>query len=146
MSSAPNQPESPIVIVPYNPRWPDIYQAERAAIVGATGSLFIAIEHIGSTSIPGLAAKPIIDMMASVTDLESAYAQANRLAAVGYVDEHTDMQHRILFGKRVPERGYSVHLHVVTADTWDTRNERLLCDYLRRHSRWHRHMGSSSSG
>ncbi len=133
MSPTQSHIESRIVIVPYNPLWPEFYAAERAAIIESTEAVFIEIEHIGSTSVPGLAAKPIIDIMASVNDLESVLAQTDKLARIGYADHHTDMPNRLLFHKHAPERGYSVHLHIVTADTWDTRNERLLRDYLLGH-------------
>jgi len=58
-----------IVVVPYDPRWPDVFAQEKAAILGAIGPRLVAIEHVGSTSVPGLAAKPIVDVMAGVPSL-----------------------------------------------------------------------------
>jgi hypothetical protein len=58
-----------ITIVGYDPTWPDRYAAQQVALRAALGRTAIRIEHIGSTSVPGLAAKPIIDVQVSVTDL-----------------------------------------------------------------------------
>lgn len=59
------QAQETIRVVPYNPMLPGLYTTERALILEATASLFTAFEHIGSTAVPGLSAKPIIDMMAA---------------------------------------------------------------------------------
>ena len=52
----------PVIIVNYNPHWPDVFDELRAPVVAALGDLVVSVEHVGSTSVPGLAAKPIIDM------------------------------------------------------------------------------------
>lgn len=122
----------PIEISDYDPSWPA--SAERASdeLRTALPGLFHAIEHIGSTSVPGLAAKPIIDLMASVTDLDAVTARDDVLRAHGYVLTDVGMTGR-LFYPRDTDGVRTHHLHVVTADTWDTRNERLLRDHLRTH-------------
>ena len=58
-----------VVVVPYNPQWPALYEQEAQAIGQILGENLTAIHHIGSTSVPGLAAKPIIDIMPVVRDL-----------------------------------------------------------------------------
>ena len=58
-----------VVVVPYNPQWPALYEQEAQAIGQILGENLTAINHIGSTSVPGLAAKPIIDIMPVVRDL-----------------------------------------------------------------------------
>jgi GrpB-like predicted nucleotidyltransferase (UPF0157 family) len=63
-----------IKIVDYDPAWPAMLEDERTRIVGALGSLFVSIEHIGSTAVPGLAAKPIIDLLVGVTSRAMALA------------------------------------------------------------------------
>jgi GrpB-like predicted nucleotidyltransferase (UPF0157 family) len=73
-----------VVIAPYDPRWPRAYEQERDAILGAIGDRVVAIEHVGSTSVPGLAAKPIVDVMAGLRRLEEAEACLEPLAAIGY--------------------------------------------------------------
>jgi GrpB-like predicted nucleotidyltransferase (UPF0157 family) len=52
----------PVVIVPYNPSWPRVYEEESKLIRGAVGGIVLSLEHVGSTSVPGLWAKPIIDI------------------------------------------------------------------------------------
>jgi GrpB-like predicted nucleotidyltransferase (UPF0157 family) len=59
----------PIVVGDYDPSWPSMFDDERTRIEAALGPLVLAIEHIGSTSVPGLAAKPIIDLLVGVTSL-----------------------------------------------------------------------------
>jgi GrpB-like predicted nucleotidyltransferase (UPF0157 family) len=59
---------APIVLVDYDPRWPTMFVREASRIRGAIASLAIRIEHVGSTSVPGLAAKPIIDIVLAVPD------------------------------------------------------------------------------
>jgi hypothetical protein len=57
------------IVVPYDPTWPQRFQAASAELLAVADHLFLRLEHIGSTSVPGLAAKPTIDMMASVRRL-----------------------------------------------------------------------------
>jgi hypothetical protein len=72
---------SMLIVVPYDPTWPQRFQAASAEILAATDHLFLRLEHIGSTSVPGLAAKPTIDMMASVRRLPDGHAAQPALAA-----------------------------------------------------------------
>ena len=75
----------PITIEDYNLAWPQVYENLHSRIWDAVGSFAIGIEHVGSTSVPGLAAKPVIDMGIVVpAEIEMAMA-INRLAALGYV-------------------------------------------------------------
>jgi GrpB-like predicted nucleotidyltransferase (UPF0157 family) len=74
-----------IAVVDYDPGWPARFAAERAAIAHALGDLVVAIEHIGSTAVPGLPAKPIIDLLVGVRGLAEARARAVApLGALGY--------------------------------------------------------------
>lgn len=92
------------------------------------------IEHIGSTAVPGLAAKPTIDLMAAVDRLDLVEEHENELADLGYCRHFNGMADRLLFVRSAEERRTHI-LHVVTLDTWATRNQRLLRDYLRDHPR-----------
>jgi len=67
-----------IVIVPYDPAWPAGFEAERRRLLLLAPGVFLGIEHIGSTAVPELAAKPIVDIMAAVPSMEAA----DRLLAV----------------------------------------------------------------
>jgi GrpB-like predicted nucleotidyltransferase (UPF0157 family) len=126
---------APVVIVDYDARWPAMYEEERQRVLNATGELIVAIEHIGSTAVPGLGAKPIIDLMAAVRRLTDAEECIEPLESVGYeyVPEYNKiMPERRYFHKGPPERR-THHLHIVelTGDFW-TRHL-LFRDYLRAH-------------
>ncbi|WP_053206388.1 GrpB family protein [Jiangella muralis] len=116
----------------YDPAWPALAEAAADELRAALPGIFQELEHIGSTSVPGLAAKPIIDLMASVPALDAVTAREDALRALGYRRLDTGMTGRLFYPRDDAGRR-THHLHVVTADTWDTRNERLLRDYLRAH-------------
>jgi len=120
------------IVVPYDPVWPQQFEAARAEILAVVGHLLRRLEHIGSTSVPGLAAKPIIDMMASVQHLQDGHTAQPALAALGYELVETGMPNRLFFQRRTGPGTSTHHLHVVSEDSWATRNELLLRDYLRR--------------
>lgn len=83
--NAPTPVSGHIVIVPYDPTWPSLFQRERLRILRAIGSRALSIDHIGSTSVPGLAAKPIIDIMLVVADCADDRAYTPDLEAAGFV-------------------------------------------------------------
>ncbi|MEV0130630.1 GrpB family protein [Dactylosporangium sp. NPDC050688] len=114
----------------HDPRWPGQAQAAVEELTTALPGLFPSVEHVGSTAIPGLAAKPVIDLMAATAALDAVVAAEEVLRRLGYRRLETGMRER-LFYRRDGDPAY--HLHVVTADTWDIRNERLLRDHLLRH-------------
>jgi len=121
-----------IEIAGYDPRWPQQAAAVARELAEALPGTFTRIEHVGSTSVPGLAAKPIIDLMAGVADLEAAAVElAAALPALRFVPQDNGMSGRLFFYR--DEDGRRVcHLHVVPDATLDTRNELLLRDLLRR--------------
>ena len=120
-----------IAVLDWDPGWPAIAAAVRAELrsnlpAGTWGQL----EHIGSTSVPGLAAKPVIDLMGSVADLRRFGAFSGpQLNALGYLLTDTGMTGRLFF-RRAPGRTLMVHLHVVPAQAWSNQNERILRDFL----------------
>lgn len=126
---------APVVIVEYNPRWPAMYEEERQSILTATGDLIVAIEHIGSTAVPGLGAKPIIDIMAAVRELVDAERCVTPLKTIGYeyVPEYNDIiPERRYFHKGPPEaRTYHLHMVELTSDFWE--QQLLFRDFLRTH-------------
>jgi GrpB-like predicted nucleotidyltransferase (UPF0157 family) len=130
-------PPIPVRIVDYDPHWPAMFEDERKRIVEATGQWLIAIEHLGSTSVPGLAAKPVIDMVAAVATLNDAKHIIEPLAALGYdyVPEYeVELPERRYFRKRWrgPE-GDKYHLHVVELGSEFWQRHLAFRDYLRRH-------------
>src|SRR5215471_18194960 len=82
-----------LVIADYDPNWPAAFAYERQLIMGAIGERLLAVEHIGSTAVPGLGAKPIIDVLAGLARLSEAEACVPPLAACGYVFVPEAMQY-----------------------------------------------------
>ena len=74
----------PIVVVPYDPEWPARFETIRARIEPALDDVALAIEHVGSTSVPGLAAKPVIDIDVVVASPRVVPVAIERLATIGY--------------------------------------------------------------
>ena len=101
-----------IDLAPYDPTWPAQYDAEAAKIRSALGDRALVLEHVGSTSIPGVCAKPIIDILLAVADSSDEASYVAALTAQGYrlhVREPDWEQHRVMKGDR-PD----VNLHVFT--------------------------------
>jgi len=96
-----------IVLVDYDLSWLARFQDERAKITAALGTAAIGIEHIGSTSVPGLAAKPIIDVLVTVADIEDEPQYLPALQRAGYVLRVREPGHRMV---RTPE--LDVHVHI----------------------------------
>jgi len=96
-----------IVIVDYDPRWADRYGQERKRVGTALGSAALQIEHIGSTAVPGLAAKPIVDLLVIQDDAADEKATTAALAQAGYELRVREPGH-LMF--RTPAR--DVHVHV----------------------------------
>jgi GrpB-like predicted nucleotidyltransferase (UPF0157 family) len=121
-----------ITVVPYDPEWPRRFESERVLLEGVLEPwLDGGIHHIGSTAVPGLASKPIIDMMAGVRDFEEARAAYDVLAEHSYVHEphRPGIAHR--FGKHLPDLTYGLHLTEPGSDLWRERlafRDALLAD------------------
>jgi GrpB-like predicted nucleotidyltransferase (UPF0157 family) len=108
-----------IEVVPYDPEWPRRFEAERPQLERVLEPwLEGGIHHIGATSVPGLAAKPFVDMMAGVSDFEEARAAYEPLLAAGW--EHTP--HRPGIAHHFSKPGLGLHLTEPGSDLW---NERL---------------------
>ena len=121
-----------IEIAPYDPAWPGAFERERAAILGALGDLVFAIEHVGSTSVPGLGAKPIIDIMIGVRSLADGEKCVRPLEGLGHEYRgEAGIPGRLFFRKFV-EGVRTYHLHMVEqgGDYWQ--RTILFRDYLRR--------------
>jgi len=103
----------PVIIADYDPAWPVQAAAEITRIRAALGDRLLAIEHIGSTSVPGLAAKPLLDLMGGLRSLDEARACVPMTEALGYHYEPGDsIPDRIYFNKG-PEGARTHHLYLV---------------------------------
>ena len=116
-----------IQIVDYDPAWPRRFAQERDRIASALGATARRIAHIGSTAVPGLAAKPIVDLQVSVPDVDDQAAYLDRLLAAGYQLRVREPGHIMV---RTPE--LNVHVHVCSAGSEWERRHLLLRDWLRR--------------
>jgi GrpB-like predicted nucleotidyltransferase (UPF0157 family) len=73
-----------VLVVPYDPRWPEAFSLSSSAVASAMGANLLAIHHIGSTAIEGMHAKPVIDMLAVVTDIVTVDHRATQMESLGY--------------------------------------------------------------
>ncbi len=119
--------EREIVIVDYSPTWARRFEEESARIAAALSTFAPRIEHIGSTAVPGLAAKPIVDILVAVEDPEDEEAYVPALEGAGYVLRVREPGHRMF---RTP--GRDVHVHVWRSGSDDERRLLVFRDRLRR--------------
>ena len=117
-----------IRIVPPDLAWPQRFAVERDRIRAALGAKALRVDHVGSTSVPGLAAKPIVDVDLSVADVEDEDAYLPDLLAAGYVLRVRNVGHLMV---RTPE--IDVQVHVCRAGSEWERRHLLFRDHLRRH-------------
>jgi GrpB-like predicted nucleotidyltransferase (UPF0157 family) len=104
-------PRDVIEMVDYDREWPRLYQKEQAILAKAFSPFHPHIEHIGSTAVPGLCAKPIIDIMVGLPVLEGADRYVPLVRPLGYVHvEQEDEKGRVFFRKGMPR---THHLHIV---------------------------------
>jgi GrpB-like predicted nucleotidyltransferase (UPF0157 family) len=123
-----------VIIVPYDPRWPGEFDAERERLARALGALALRIDHHGSTAVPGLAAKPVIDIQISVAQLHPIATFVERLQPLGYVHvPHAD-DAVCPFFHRPAEWPHTHHVHLVEAGGDEERRTLAFRDYLREHA------------
>ena len=107
----PPRLDGPVRLAEYDPRWPVLYEREAARIRSVLGDRVLALEHVGSTSVPGLAAKPIIDILLVVADPADEPSYLTPLEQAGYrlvIREPGWYQHRALKG---PDTDINLHVH-----------------------------------
>lgn len=122
---------SPIYLAPYDPDWPLLFSQLEKQIRDHLGDRVRLLEHVGSTSVPGLAAKPIIDMVLAVPDTRDEEAYVKPLEAIGYtlrIREPDWYEHRVL--KHTEPQ---VNLHVFSEGCEEIGQMLLFRDWLRTH-------------
>jgi GrpB-like predicted nucleotidyltransferase (UPF0157 family) len=123
----------PIIVVDYDPHWPATFEILRSNLAEALGSLAAAIEHIGSTAVPDLAAKPIIDIDVLLKSASDLPLVIQRLASLGYAHRgDLGVAGREAFA--APSAAPSHHLYVCPPESQEYRRHLALRDYLRSHS------------
>jgi GrpB-like predicted nucleotidyltransferase (UPF0157 family) len=120
-----------IALAPYDPAWPAQYDAEAAKIRAALGAGALVLEHVGSTSIPGISAKPILDILLAVADSSDEESYVPALTGQGYrlhIREPDWEQHRLMKGESP-----AVNLHVYTVGSAEIGRMLAFRDRCRKH-------------
>ncbi len=121
-----------IILTPHNPNWVQQYEIEAAAITAVLGDNLINIHHVGSTAIPDIQAKPIIDMMPVVWDIEQVDALNEAMAKLGYTAKgENGIPGRRYFQKGVNHADHTHHIHVFQIGHSDVARHLLFRDYMR---------------
>lgn len=123
-----------VIIAPYNDQWPKMFAAEKANILSVLDSTSVTVEHIGSTAIPGLAAKPIIDIMIGTKDLTAANSYINPLETIGYeyvpeLEANFPYRRYLHKGPNLPNKHFHLHMVEINSDFWQ--RQLFFRDYLR---------------
>lgn len=127
----PPPPNGPIVVADYDLAWPEMYEREQTRIRELLGHAVVSIEHVGSTSVPGLAAKPVIDINLVVPDSADETTYVPQLVSAGYrliVREPNWHEHRLFKG---PDT--NINLHVFSPGSPEVVRMRVFRDWLRTH-------------
>jgi GrpB-like predicted nucleotidyltransferase (UPF0157 family) len=125
-------PSKSVVIEPYDPEWPRLFEEERRRIVAATGHIVAGVHHVGSTSIPGMSAKPVLDIAVLLHDFDDGERCIEPLEEIGY--EHRGFSEDIpgdRFFRTGNPRTSQLHVYAVNSPVW--REHFHFRDYLIAH-------------
>ncbi len=125
----------PILVVDYDPQWPILFEKEKEAITAALGNQLLMVEHMGSTAVPGLAAKPVIDIAVGIQSLLGALVLIPCIEQLGYIYDPVLEQlvpERRFFWKGTP-MVHAYHLHLAEPDHPVLLKPLQFRDYLRKH-------------
>lgn len=126
----------PIAITEYDPQWPFMYEQEKARVLSVIGKWVVAIEHVGSTAVPGLGAKPTIDIQAGARSQPDTEKCIGPLESIGYeyIPELEVQMPGTRFFRKGPRGAGVYHLHLKEVDSEDWHRFILFRDYLRTHT------------
>jgi GrpB-like predicted nucleotidyltransferase (UPF0157 family) len=127
----PGRRGEPVALAPYDPAWPERYEVMRARLAAALGEVAVRIDHVGSTAVPGLEAKPVIDVQVSVRDVTDEDAYRDTIESQGFVLRWIEAHHRYFRPPPGLPREYQVHVCSIGSE-WE-RVHLLFRDYLRAH-------------
>ena len=120
-----------VLVVDYDPSWPDLFETLRRPVWAAVRDVALAIEHVGSTAVPGLAAKPVIDMDVVAASSNSMSEAIEKLATLGYLHQgNLGIQDREAFES--PQELPAHHLYLCPQGSAVLANHLALRDFLRR--------------
>ena len=121
--NAPTQSDAPVEIEPYNANWPRLFELEARSLSEVLGPWIVgAIEHVGSTAVRGLSAKPVIDIMAPVSGLDDSLPAIEALSGLGYCHFPYKSDQMHWFCKPSPaHRTHHLHIVPLASVTWRDR-------------------------
>ena len=121
-----------IIVLPYDPAWESAFESIKAEIEAALGGLMLRTEHVGSTSVKGMSAKPCIDIDVVIRDYSVFDAVVQRLAAIGYIHEgDLGIKDREAFKYAYKPHFMTHHLYVCPEDSEELRRHITFRDFLR---------------
>lgn len=122
-----------MLVVPYDATWPALYEKERAVLAGVFGELIVDIQHFGSTAVLGLSAKPVIDVMAVVREIELVDAYNDEMIRRGYSPRGENGIPGRRYFVRLKDDGenHAAHIHIYGPGNPHTADELLFRDFLR---------------
>lgn len=118
-----------VKLVPHNPEWNELFLAEKARLLEILGDLVVDIQHVGSTAISTIPAKPIIDVAVLVKSLEKVKECAGKMEALGYQKKQENRSERLFFTKG-PEENRIIYLHMGDESTNYINDMIIFRDYL----------------
>ena len=121
-------------LVPYQSAWAELFRQEAERLSAALGDRVVRVEHVGSTAVPGLDAKPILDIVVAVRDMTDAAVFEDALRPLGYIHKaENDRPGRLYFAKRLPDDRSTHHLNITELGTECWFTHVAFRDYLREH-------------
>lgn len=125
---------SEVKVVPHDPRWRDAFEAEAARVAAALGENVVGVHHIGSTAIPGIYAKPVIDLLVEVSDIDAVDARGPSMESLGYeVMGEYGIRGRRYFRKENREGVRTHHVHAFEAGSPEAERHLAFRDYMLAH-------------
>lgn len=119
-----------VEVIPYQKEWVELFKEEQRALSKLLGAALLRVEHVGSTSIPGLSAKPILDIVAEVATLQTAQALIPLLTKAGYQHRPEVFPESRVYYVKGPESGRTHHLSFFPQDSLIFREHILFRDFL----------------
>ena len=123
-----------ITIVPYSADWPQRFEAERARLLVTLGALALRIDHVGSTSVPGMPSKPVVDIQITVETIDPLAPWVRRLAALDYTHVPSPDDRQYPFFHAPAHWPHTHHIHLCAPGCAISRATLALRDYLREHA------------
>jgi GrpB-like predicted nucleotidyltransferase (UPF0157 family) len=123
----------PVAIVPYDPLWPNRFAAWRERLADAIGGPALRVEHIGSTAVPGLAAKPVVDIQVSVPDVADEDSYVRAIESLGFGLRYRNEDRGWRYFRPPPGLPREAQVHVCSVGSESERLHLVFRDYLRAH-------------